>query len=268
MKKTNCKTYELKKGIVREYDFDKVTLYAYQTNDFLNNEVFVVAKEGRGVCIELPCFYENIEEFSRFLKDGGINVEAKLVSYHAAGASFLSEVKTYGTESSQLYNTVGGGAALVGNFKGAFGEIFDSGMADVDVIISDGEIDIAGIKFVIKSNADAYEVEIPEINSVYIHMLGHDCHSIIAGVEHADAVISQLKDYIDRGFDLILTSHYTPEDVKDAQTKILYIERIKEIAKSSESAEEMKEKVISEFAQYSGQNYLDMTVGMFFPEIR
>ena len=84
--------------------------------------------------------------------------------------------------------------------------------------------------FVIKQTDDAFDVEIPEINAVYTHMLGHDCHSIVAGAGHADAMITELRSYIEKGYDLILTSHYTPEDLKDAQTKIDYLENLKKIA--------------------------------------
>ena len=41
-----------------------------------------------------------------------------------------------------------------------------------------GQVTIGGIDFVIKQTGEAFDVEIPEINAVYTHMLGHDCHSI------------------------------------------------------------------------------------------
>ena len=74
--------------------------------------------------------------------------------------------------------------------------------------------EIAGIRFVVKPNAEAYDLEIPELNCVYTHMMGHDCHSIVAGCSHAD---------------------------------------------------EMRQKVQAQYPHYSGLNYLDMTVGFFFP---
>lgn len=87
----------------------------------------------------------------------------------------------------------------------------------------------------------------------------------MAGCPHADGIISQLNYYIRKGFDLVLTAHYTPEDLKDAQTKVDYLTNLKEIALESESADEMKAKVLSQYPDYSGMNYLDMTVGFFFP---
>jgi len=77
--------------------------------------------------------------------------------------------------------------------------------------------------------------------------------------------VSQLNYYIRKGFDLVLTAHYTPEDLKDAQTKVDYLTNLKEIALESESADEMKAKVQEQYPDYSGMNYLDMTVGFFFP---
>lgn len=264
MNKNNYATVKLGKGEINVYAFDGIKLYAYKTNDFIDDEVFVLVKDGKGVVIELPCFYDNIKELTVFLEENKIDVVAKLVAYHAAGASFLPDVKAYGTESSDKYNTAGVGAGLVGNFKTAFGEAFDSGIVKTDEIIADGEIELAGIKFIIKSNSEAYDIEIPEINSVYTHMLGHDCHSIVAGCPHADGIISVLDSYLKKGFDLVLTSHYTPEDLKDVKTKIDYLVTLKEIAETCKNGEEMKKKVMEKYPEYSGLNYLDMTVNMFF----
>ena len=266
MNKTAERTVTLDKGRVDVYTENGITLYAYQTCDAIDDEVFVLAKNGRGAVIELPCFYDTIHELTEFLTREGVTVEGKLVAYHAAGASFLPGVPVYGTASSIAYNTVGGGAALVSGFKNAFGDSFDAGLCTVDRVMEEGETEIAGIRFAVKPNAEAYDIEIPEINCVYTHMMGHDCHSIVAGCPHADGIISQLNYYIRRGFDLVLTSHYTPEDLKDARTKVDYLTALKDIALECENAAEMKTKVQERYPDYSGMNYLEMTVGFFFPQ--
>lgn len=266
MNKTAKRAVELDKGHVDVYTENGITLYAYQTRDLINDEVFILAKNGRGVVIELPCFHDNIRELTAFLRQEGITVEGKLVAYHAAGASFLPEVPAYGTASSVAYNTTGGGAALVANFHKAFGGSFDESLCAVDHVLEEGETEIAGIRFLVRPNAEAYDLEIPEINCVYTHMMGHDCHSIVAGCPHADGILSHLNYYLRKGFDLVLTSHYTPEDLKDARTKIAYLTDLKEIALASENADEMRAKVQAKYPHYSGQNYLDMTVGFFFPQ--
>ena len=266
MNKTAKRAVELDKGHVDVYTENGITLYAYQTRDLINDEVFILAKNGRGVVIELPCFHDNIRELTAFLRQEGITVEGKLVAYHAAGASFLPEVPAYGTASSIAYNSTGGGAALVANFHKAFGGSFDESLCAVDHVLEEGETEIAGIRFLVKPNAEAYDLEIPEIRCVYTHMMGHDCHSIVAGCPHADGILSQLNYYLRKGFDLVLTSHYTLEDLKDVRTKIAYLMELKEIALDSESADEMRAKVQAKYPHYSGQNYLDMTVGFFFPQ--
>ena len=266
MNKTAERTVELDKGHVDVYTENGVNLYAYQTRDLIDDEVFILAKNGRGVVIELPCFHDNIRELTAFLRQEGITVEGKLVAYHAAGASFLPEVPAYGTASSIAYNSTGGGAALVANFHKAFGGSFDESLCTVDHVLEEGETEIAGIRFLVKPNAEAYDLEIPEIRCVYTHMMGHDCHSIVAGCPHADGILSQLNYYLRKGFDLVLTSHYTPEDLKDVRTKIAYLMELKEIALDSESADEMRAKVQAKYPHYSGQNYLGMTVGFFFPQ--
>ena len=97
-------------------------------------------------------------------------------------------------------------------------------------------------------------------------MLGHDCHSIVAGEGHANVIIEQLKRYKANGYNLVLSSHYTPETLKDVDTKIAYLEELKESAKESKDATDFENKVKAKYPEYSGLNYLDMTAGFFFPQ--
>lgn len=262
MNKTTFKSVALAKGELNIYDFGSVKLHAYKTNDFIDDEVFIVEKNGNAVIIESPCFFDNSKELTDYLKD--VNVCGMLIAYHGAGATFLPDVPKYATKNAVSYSENGGGKVLINNFTNAFGEIFDNSVHKITNIIEPGNITIGGIDFIIKQTNEAFDIEIPEINAVYTHMLGHDCHSIVAGTEHADAMISEIRSYIEKGFDLILTSHYTPEDLKDAETKIAYLENLKQIAADCRNADEFKSKVEEQYPQYNGQNYLDMTAEFFF----
>jgi len=75
-------------------------------------------------------------------------------------------------------------------------------------------------------------------------------NSIVAGADHADGIIAELRSYIEKGYDLILTSHYTPEDLKDAQTKIDYLENLKKIAANCADADIFKTEVQKEYPAY------------------
>lgn len=237
-------------------------LHAYKTNDLISDEVFIVEKAGKAVVIESPCFFDNNAELAEYLKD--VEVAGMLVAYHGAGATFLPEVPKYATQNAVQYSKNGGGKALIDNFTNAFGAIFDSSVHQITHIVEEGKVTIGGIDFVIKQTAEAFDIAIPEINAVYTHMLGHDCHSIVAGAAHADSIVAELKGYIAKGYDLILTSHYTPEDLKDAQTKIDYLENLKQIAANCADAQGFRAEVQKQYPAYSGQNYLDMTAGFFY----
>ena len=84
MNKNTFKQVKLAKGEVSVYDFGKVRLHAYKTNDFIDDEVFIVEKNGKAVVIESPCFRDNISELTEYLKD--MKVEGVRVAYHGAGA--------------------------------------------------------------------------------------------------------------------------------------------------------------------------------------
>ena len=264
MDKKDFKRVELVAGWVDVYDFGGARLHAYRTADPLEDEVFVVEKDGRGLVIELPCFTDSIAALEGYLRETGIAVEGIVAAYHMAGASFLAGTPVYATEEAVAYGHAGGGKGLIDGFAVAFGDAFDASIAEDANVIEGEELELAGVRMRIVRNADAFDIEIPEINAVYTHMLGHDCHSIVAGAGHADAQIAQLRGYLERGFDLVLTSHYTPEDLKDVQTKIDYLEDLKALAAASSSAEEFKAAVQERYPAYGGGNYLDLTAGAFF----
>lgn len=262
MNKNTFTTVKLAKGEMHVYDFGEVQLHAYKTNDFIDDEVFIIEKNSKAVILESPCFFDNNQELAEYLKE--LQVEGMLIAYHGAGATFLPEVPKFATQNAKEYAENGGGKALIDNFTAVFGSIFDSSVHKITHIIPEGKINIGGIDFIIKQTAEAFDVEIPEINAVYTHMLGHDCHSIVAGAAHADGMIAELHRYLEKGYDLILTSHYTPEDLKDAATKIAYLENLKKIAADSKDADGFKAEVQKQYPNYGGQNYLDMTAGFFF----
>lgn len=266
MQKNNCQTKVLGKGEMNVYDFGGAKLHAYKTNDLLSDEVFILEKNGEAVIIEGPCFTDNIQELTAYLEGLKVKVVGKLLAYHMAGAAFLPDIAVYATQNADEYGHTGGGKALIDNFAGAFGTSFDASIPAVTHTIEEGTLSLAGIQMNIVPTAEAFDIEIPEINTVYTHMLGHDCHSIVAGSGHADAIIAQMEGYVQRGYDLILTSHYTPEDLKDAATKVAYLTDLKAIAAGCTDAAGFKQAVHHKYPAYAGENYLDMTAGFFFPD--
>lgn len=262
MNKNTFTTIKLAKGEMNIYDFGGIKLHAYKTNDFMDDEVFIIEKNGKAVIIESPCFFDNNKELAEYLND--TEVDGMFIAYHGAGAEFLPDVPKYATQNAVDYSDNGIGKTLIDNFTNAFGKIFDNSIHKITNVIEGNKVTIAGIDFEIKQTAEAFDIAIPQINAVYTHMLGHDCHSIVAGADHADGIIAELRSYIEKGYDLILTSHYTPEDLKDAQTKIDYLENLKKIAVNCADADSFKAEVQKQYSAYSGKNYLDMTAGFFY----
>lgn len=262
--KTNYQTITLEKGEIALYDFGGMKLHAYKTNDPIGNEVFIVEKNKKALIIEPACFFDNIKELENYIASQDLELTGVIASYHMAGASFRPEVPVYSTEAANEYGHTGGGKGLITNFAKIFGESFDSSIFTVTNFLKEGKNTISGIEFVIIPTHDGFDIEIPEIKAVYTHMLGHDCHSIVAGPENTDAQINTLHSFLDKGYDLVLSSHYSPEDLKDVETKIAYLEDVKNIAQNSASKDEFETKVKERYPNYSGENYLDMTSGIFF----
>lgn len=109
MNKNTFTTVKLTKGEMNIYDFGGIKLHAYKTNDFIDDEVFIVEKNGKAVIIESPCFFDNINELTEYLNN--VEVNGVLIAYHGAGATFLPEAPKYATQNAVDYSKNGGGKA-------------------------------------------------------------------------------------------------------------------------------------------------------------
>ena len=256
----------LKKGYVEVYNFGEIKLHSYQTNDLMNDESYILENDKNVLLIEFPAFYDNLEEFETYVKGLNKNIVGKVFSDHPNGGTILKDVKGYASEGTIKSMKEGTIHNLVTGFESSFGGAFAKEYHEITDVLKDNTVNIGGFELNITYHDENIEIKLPQINCIYTHMLGHDCHSIVAGEGHANAIIAQLKGYKEKGYNLILSSHYVPETMADVDTKIAYIEDLKVLAKESSNAEEFKDKVKAKFPTYSGLNYLDMTAGYFFAE--
>ncbi|MDR0832448.1 MAG: hypothetical protein LBM99_06085 [Bacillales bacterium] len=257
------KKIKLQKGEVEIFDLGAIKLHAYQTNDPMNDEVLILQKGSEVVIIESPDFYENNIELENYLKELGVVSKGVLIAYHPTGATFLKNVKRYSTKEAENFAN-GASKIMVDNFSKAFGDAYDNHVNSITNYIKTPKLEIAGIKLNILKTAEAFDVEIPEINAVYTHMLGGDTHSIIEGAEAGKKMIKVLETFQKKRFNLILSSHHTPENQKAVSSKIAYLNDVLKIAQQSNSAFEMKNKVKEIYPNYKGEPYLEMSVNFFF----
>ena len=260
------KIVNLKKGYVDIYDFGDIKLHSYQTNDLMNDESYILENDKNVLLIEFPAFYDNLEEFESYVKGLNKHIVGKVFSDHPNGGIILKDVKGYASEGTIKSMKEGTIHNLVTGFESSFGGAFAKEYHEITDVLKENTVNIGGFELQITYHDENIEIEFPQINCIYTHMLGHDCHSIVAGEGHANAIIAQLKGYKEKGYNLVLSSHYVPETMADVDTKIAYLEDLKVLAKESSNAEEFKSKVKAKFPTYSGLNYLDMTAGYFFPE--
>ena len=258
------KKSNLEKGFVDVYDFGDIKLHAYQTGDVMNDEAFILENNDNVLLVEFPAFYDDLDQYEKYVSGLNNTIIGKVFSDHPNGGTLFSDVKSYASEGTIKSMENGTIHNLVEGFKTAFDGGFASEMHTITDVLKEGNINIGGFDLEITYHDEDIEIVFPQINSVYTHMLGHDTHSIVAGSLHADAIISQLENYKEKGYDLILSSHYTPETLSDVDEKIAYLKNLKEIASSVSTKDEFISKVKEAYPEYKGLNYLDMSAGYFF----
>lgn len=260
---TNLKT---EAGSFAVYDYGKVKLHVYSTNDPLNDQAFIVEGKDSLIGIELPSFTKNLDMWKGYIKSLNKPMNDIFISSHPAGASYIQGMNVYGTEETE--KSINGGAvgATTQGLYQAFGSDFHGGAdtAQLNKIIPAGKIIIDDIEFNVINRGDTYDLEIPSLNLIYTHMLGKTVHSIITSKENLDSMVAVLKEYQDAGYEMILTSHFAPEGQDAVTEKIAYLKKIKELSNEYQTPEEFISAVKAAFPNYIGENYLEMTAGYLY----
>lgn len=259
---TNAVKLEL--GSVTVYDFGRVKLHAYHTQDALADECYLLESDEGLVMLEASAFTDNLIEWSAYIQRLNKPVAGALLAYHPNGLEHFRDVTVYTTESALASWGEGGSVrGLTDGFVQVFGEGIATSMPESAKIIAYGDtVTLAGLDFVIRNEGDeGFGVEIPAINCVYLHMMGSDCHSILTGEGHINAFIEELK-----GFDytLVLTSHYAPEGEDAVQVKIAYLEKALALSQACKDGASFTIAMNEAFPEYDGSNYLEMTAGFLY----
>lgn len=254
---------KLGNGKVEIYDFGKVKLHAYMTNDALSDTAYLIETDKEFIGIETPAFYEDLKVYGSYIKQSGKPLNNLFLAYHTALPENYKG-KVYATENYVTSVTKGSIKGLLDNFKNVFGDAFDTRVPKVTNIINEGTVNISGVDFVIKNKDDGYMIEIPSLNILYIHMAGSDVHNILPSLEYIDGMINDMQSYKKKNYALILTSHYKPETIELADIKTEYLKSIKQIYAENKSKDDFIKAVKNKYPKYSGENYLQMTADMLY----
>lgn len=258
---------KLANGTVTIYDYGKIKLHAYQTGDALSDECYVFETRQGLVLLESTILKNDITAWKTYIQNLNKPVAGALMAYHPNGFADYKDAPIYSTEHAIASWQQGGGIyAIVGGLTQMFGTAAEPAMpTGAEKLIAGKSIELAGIQFnILDAGDDAYSVEIPEIHTVYRHMMGSRVHNILGSRAHIAAELQTMKDYQKKNYTTILTSHYVPEGQPAVAQKIAYLEKLQQLADTCKTAKEFTQAVQKAFPDYEGTNYLQMTAGFLY----
>ncbi|WP_458626572.1 hypothetical protein [Winogradskyella sp. PC D3.3] len=266
----NTKAVQLEKGTMQIFDYGETKVHTYETKGFFNTHVFFVEKNEKGVLIETPPMKDNYKELVNYIVGlGYTNIEV-MVSYHLIGKHFFDTDKlkfnhVYSNQESLDYMTNSGNESL-SKLAEVSGEDLDETTIVPTDLLEAGVQEISGIPFIITPTGFGFDIEMPEIKAVHLHMVGHDNHTMIFNSEFIDTVINELSAFQEKGYTTYFSSHSAPETSGDVTIKINYLKEMKAILAASKSSEEFIQKMDKAYPNFGWRNYLLGSAKMLFPK--
>ncbi|GHV51633.1 hypothetical protein AGMMS49579_07370 [Spirochaetia bacterium] len=252
-------------GVVRVYDFDGIGLHAYETKNSFADECYLFETGQELIGLEAPLFRDNLAEFADYIRSLHKPLNHLIMAYHPGGGNAFTGSRVYATEAAKKSMGEGGSIkAMLDNFAEGFGDKLNTEIPAVTDTIKAGKVTIGGIEFIVKDTRESFDLEIPALNVVYTHMVGHRAHNILESPEHIDAMIGQMKDYERRKPSLILTTHDVPVTAEIVAEKLSYLQKVKELAAKSKDKASFIAGVKAVFPDYAGEHFLERSAGALF----
>ena len=266
----NTKAVQLDKGTMQIFDYGETKVHVYETKGFFNTHAFFIEKNGKGVLIETPPMKDNYKELVNYIVGLGYTNIDVMVSYHLIGKHFFDTDKLkfnhiYSNQESLDYMTNSGNESL-SKLAEVSGEDLDETTIVPTDLLEAGAQEISGIPFIITPTGFGFDVEMPEIKAVHLHMVGHDNHTMIFNSEFIDTVINELSDFQEKGYTTYFSSHSAPETSGDVTIKINYLEEMKVLLAASKNSEEFIQKMDKAYPNFGWRNYLLGSANMLFTE--
>ena len=248
------------------YDFDGLRIHGFNIGG--NGEAivcYIVEADDALIGVERPSTYQGNEDFVAYAESLGKPMGDQFVSAHPNGAEYTEGMSIYGTQAAA--DAIAGGSTkeTADSVGSRAPDTWDFNYCQVNTVIEAGSVTVGGVDFEIVEYGDVYDLALPAAHAVFTHMLGGNVHSIVAGIDGADAMIAQCQKYLDDGYTLILSTHAKPEGQQAVIDKIAYLEEEKEIAGRCSTAAEFIDAMNEAFPDYEMPSYLEMSAAMFFP---
>ena len=266
----NIKAVQLKKGTMQIFDYGETKVHVYETKGFFNTHAFFIEKKGKGVLIETPPMKDNYKELVDYIVGLGYKDIDVMVSYHLIGKHFFDTDKLkfnhiYSNQESLDYMTNSGNESLSKLAEVSGQDLDETTIVPTDLLKA-GAQEISGIPFVITPTGFGFDVEMPEIKAVHLHMVGHDNHTMIFNTEFIDTVIKELTAFQEKGYTTYFSSHSAPETSGDVTIKINYLKEMKAQLSAAKNEEEFIQKMDKAYPNFGWRNYLLGSAKMLFTE--
>ena len=204
----NYQLQNLKEGTRRIYEENGTTIYAYETKDPIVDQVILVHKKDSIVVIEAPLFKKNVEELNQFIEGLNINEKYILLVDHVSPKDFLPEAKIYSVKENIDSLKNGTQKKLYESFRKTFTDSIQEETRD-EIIGIEGSPVFGDVSLSFTRKGTDFDVEIKDLKAVYTHRFGPDPKAEKPTAE-------QIKEFTEKGYQLILSGHHTPETIEEA----------------------------------------------------
>ena len=266
-------TAQAQKGSFKTYDYNNFKLHVYNTNDALGDASFIIEGNKKIVTLEHPLFKENIKEFNDYINAIGKPIEVIIANYHTGGYADFDNHSVVMPEGMPEFEQGEIYSGMIQNFATIFGDAIDvRPHGKAKEINFNTSKSWAGVKFEFERGAST---DFPAASILigkkvyYTHWTpskNHISHLQLSSTAAIDAEIAALLRALMSGAELFVGSHGGATTREDAEFRLEYLRKIKEISGSTKNADVFAQKLIAAYPNLAGVEGVQQLAKTLFPD--
>lgn len=227
----------------------------------------IIETEDSLILIDAQPTHSASEELLRYMDTLDKPVKQVLIPSHSLGLDYYEGTSVASSEQISSFNENGGAQVFVDIFKGAFGDDIDEKIVPINSTIKDGENTLEGVKFIMTTHEEEFpptsDLEFTDYNVLFTHLAAYNSHMLVGSPEKIDEQEDYWTEVKAKDYDLIISSHLMPVDIKAADFQLQYLETLREAAKN-ENKEDFIMDMQAAYPDAQNQQFMGMTADYFY----
>lgn len=212
--------------------------------------------------------YKSEKALNSFIETLNKPLKGVILATHSISSDVYKNLPIYGTKATDKFVEDGKVGFFIDLFRERVGEDMILTAIRPTHFLSQGDNDINGVNFIVKTNDEGFppeiEFEIEGQSILFTHIAANNSHYLIHSKDEVKPLIEKWKEIKEKGYSMILSSHLLPIDQLGVDFTIKYLETVQSVLEKDLSKEGFIAEMKAAYPDIELEEFLEMSAASLY----